>query len=293
MTVQRPNSTALMTAAARAAHLVVDRPPLIFDDTLAASLLGAQADELLGYHRVHGEHLVLATARAQATCRSRYTEERVDSAVRSGVRQYVLLGAGLDTFAYRSELADRVHVFEVDHPVLQQEKRDRLAAAEIQVPGNVTYVPLDFEHEELASSLSARGFDPLQPAVVAWLGVSMYLTAEAVANTLGAIGSFAPGTQVVMDYVLPESLRDAPAQQYVDAVTAFAAERSEPWHTFLTPNDLATLLSTCGLELVADVRQHEMLDAAHWERQDALVPLDLFRIAHARTGRRREGLAGG
>lgn len=282
-----------MTAAARAAHRVVDRPPLVFDDTLAASLLGTQADELLGHHRAHGEHLVLATARAQATCRSRYTEERVKSAVRSGIRQYVLLGAGLDTFAYRSELADHVHVFEVDHPVLQQEKKDRLAAAEIRVPENVTYVPLDFEHEELASSLSARGFDPRQPSVVALLGVSMYLTAEAVADTLGATGTFAPGTQVIMDYVLPEGLRDAPARQYVDAVTAFAAERSEPWHTFLAPDDLATLLPSCGLELVADVRQHEMLDAAQWERQDALVPIDLFRMAHARTGRRRNGPAGG
>ncbi|GAA0924619.1 SAM-dependent methyltransferase [Streptomyces thermoalcalitolerans] len=271
-----------MAAAARAAHLVVDRPPLIFSDTLAEALLGDQAEELLGYHRAYGDQLVLAAARAQAVCRSRCTEERVGRAVRSGVRQYVILGAGLDTFAHRSELAGRVRVFEVDHRATQEDKKDRLAAAGIPVPGNVAYVPLDFEREDLTSSLCAHGFDPGRPSVVAWLGTSMYLTAEAVAGTLDALGAFAPGTQLVMDYLLPEGLRDATARQYVDAVASFATERGEPWRTFLTPDDLDARLTACGFETVAHIRQHEMVDAALWDRQDALVPLDLSRIAHAR-----------
>jgi methyltransferase (TIGR00027 family) len=272
-----------MAAAARAAHLIVDRPPLIFADTLAEALLGAQAEELLGYHRAYGDHLVLAAARAQTACRSRYTEERVSRAIRSGIRQYVILGAGLDTFAHRCELARQVRVFEVDHPATQQDKRDRLAAADVPIPGNVTYVPLDFERGTLASGLRAGGFDPSQPAIVAWLGVSMYLTADALGDTLGAISAFAPGTQLVMDYMLPKDMRDTAAQQYADAVASFAADRGEPWQTFLTPADLTALLSGCGFESIEHVRQHEMLDAAMWDRQDALVPLDLSRIAHART----------
>ncbi|GAA3652672.1 SAM-dependent methyltransferase [Streptomyces chitinivorans] len=283
VTPQSPSSTALTAAAARAAHLVVDSPPSIFADTLAEALLGAQAEELLGYHRTYGDHLVLSAARAQTVCRSRYTEECVSRAIHSGTRQYVILGAGLDTFAHRSELAGQVRVFEVDHPATQQDKRERLAAAGVPVPGNVTYVPLDFERETLVGGLGAHGFDPSRPSVVAWLGVSMYLTADSVAETLGAIGGFAPGTQLVMDYMLPGELRDATARQYADAVASFAAEHGEPWRTFFTPEDLTALLSGCGFESVGHVRQREMLDPALWDRQDALVPLDLSRIAHART----------
>jgi methyltransferase (TIGR00027 family) len=168
-----------MAAAARAAHLIVDGPPVIFADTLAGRLLGDQAEKLLGYHRTRGDHLVLAAARAQATCRSRYTEDRVMERVRAGVRQYVILGAGRDTFAYRSEAASQLRVFEVDHPASQQDKRRRLEEAQIPVPPNVTHVPLDFENGSLADGLAAHGFDPALPAVVAWLGVSMYLTPPA------------------------------------------------------------------------------------------------------------------
>lgn len=283
VTPQSPSSTALTAAAARAAHLIVDNPPSIFADTLAEALLGAQAEELLGYHRTYGDHLVLSAARAQTVCRSRYTEECVSRAIHSGTRQYVILGAGLDTFAHRSELAGQVRVFEVDHPATQQDKRERLAAAGVPVPGNVTYVPLDFERESLAGGLGAHGFDPSRPSVVAWLGVSMYLTADSVAETLGAIGGFAPGTQLLMDYMLPGGLRDATARRYADAVASFAAEHGEPWRTFFTPEDLTALLSGCGFKSVRHVRQHEMLDPALWDRQDALAPLDLSRIAHART----------
>jgi O-methyltransferase involved in polyketide biosynthesis len=105
-----PSQTALTSAAARAAHLIVDDPPVIFADTLAMTVLGDQATELVDYHRAHGTHLVLSAARGQVTCRSRHTEEHLAAAVSGGVTQYVLLGAGLDTFAYRSALAGRVRV---------------------------------------------------------------------------------------------------------------------------------------------------------------------------------------
>jgi methyltransferase (TIGR00027 family) len=129
-----PSYTALTAAAARAAHLIVDSAPTIFADRLASRLLGEQAGELIGYHRAHGSHLVLAAARAQVTCRSRYAEDRLTDAAERGITQYVILGAGLDSFAYRSPLAGRVRVFEVDHPATQQWKRSRLAAARIPVP---------------------------------------------------------------------------------------------------------------------------------------------------------------
>ncbi|MFJ9678869.1 class I SAM-dependent methyltransferase [Streptomyces sp. NPDC101194] len=293
MNAKNSNGTALMAAAARAAHLVVDRPPLIFSDPLAKLLLGSEAGELLGYHRLHGDRPVLAAARAQTICRSRYAEDRALRAFDSGMRQCVVLGAGLDTFAHRSGSTEHVRFFEVDRPDAQRTKRERLAAAGIPVPGRVTYVPLDFERDSLAEGLHAHGFDGAEPSVVLWLGVSMYLGADAVAGTLAATGSFAVGTELVMDYLLPAEMRDAAAQQYVDAVALFAAEQGEPWQTFFTPGGLAALLSDCGFDVVESVRQHEMLDATLWDRQDALAPIDLSRVVHARVrGQRSEYHAG-
>ena len=109
----------MTAAAARAAHLIVDGEPVIFADTVAEAMLGERAEEFIAYHRAYGAHPVLAGARAQVTCRSRYAEDQLARAVRDGIGQYVILGAGLDTFAYRSPLARRVRVFEVDHPATQ------------------------------------------------------------------------------------------------------------------------------------------------------------------------------
>src|SRR5262249_50420156 len=137
-----PSQTAMTAAAARAAHLIVDHEPVIFADTLAGPLLGDQADELIMYHRLNGSHLVLAAARCQVAAGSRHTEDSLAAAVGRGVRQYVVLGAGLDSFAYRSPLAGEVATFEVDHPATQEWKRAQLAAAAIALPDTVAFVPL-------------------------------------------------------------------------------------------------------------------------------------------------------
>src|ERR1700733_6541129 len=138
LAVGQPGFSALTAAAARAAHLLVDGQPVIFADPLATALLGNRAEELIAYHRLHGTHPVLIGARVQVTCRSRYAEHALARAIGAGVTQYVILGAGLDSFAYRGGLpAGRVRVFEVDHPASQQVKRAALAAAGIAVPDGV------------------------------------------------------------------------------------------------------------------------------------------------------------
>lgn len=273
--------TALTAAAARAAHLIVDGPPPILADTLAAPLLGERAEELIAYHRRHGDHVVLAGARTQATCRARYTEDRLATAAASGVRQYVILGAGLDTFAYRSPLAAGLRTFEVDHPATQRWKREHLAGAGIAEPATVRYVPADLTATPLADRLRAAGFDHTEPAVVSCLGVSMYLTADALAGVLRTVGRFASGTELILDHMLPEPDRDALGQTYADLVAPFAAERGEPWLTLLSPDDLAARCADAGLEVVEQVRQHD-LAAAHWPRTDALRPADLSRLASIR-----------
>ena len=273
----------MMAAAARAAHLIVDDDPPIFSDTLAALLLGERAEELLGYHRAHGDHVVLVGARAAVVVRSRFTEDRLAEAVDRGVTQYVILGAGLDTFAWRSDLAGRVRVFEVDHPATQRWKRRLLADAGLAVPETVTFVPLDLEKEALADGLGPAGFEAGRPAFVAWLGVAMYLTPEAVGQTLAAIAGLAPGSEIVIDYMLPAHLRDAAGQAYVDAVMPVTAERGEPWLSFFAPEEMSALLDEYGFEVIAQRTEHDAVDPALWRRTGALRPSRLSMLAHARV----------
>lgn len=284
----QPSQTAMTAAAARAAHLIVDGEPVIFADTLAGSLLGEQASELLSYHRRHGSHLVLASARGQATCRSRYTEDSLAAAVERGIAQYVLLGAGLDSFAYRSPLAAQVTTFEVDHPATQAWKREQLDAAGITAVGPVTFVPFDFERQEaeagagsLARSLAASGFDPTRPALVSWLGVTVYLTTEAIESALAAVGGLTAGTELVTDYMLPAGLRDGTGESYVEQVAPVAASRGEPWLTFLAPADLAAMLTRLGFCVVRDLGQRDIGGPDLWQRNDALAPVELSRLVHA------------
>jgi methyltransferase (TIGR00027 family) len=279
-----PSPTALMAAAARAAHLIVDHEPIIFADELAAALLGDQADELISYHRAHGTHLVLSCARAQVLCRSRFTEDHLAACVRAGLTQYVILGAGLDSFAYRSATGP-VRVFEVDHPATQRWKRAQLAAADIPVPASVSYVAMDFERDDLASRLRQAGFDPSRPALVSWLGVTMYLTQAAIGRTLAEIGGFAPGTQLVTDYMLPAGLRDDTGDAYAGLVAPAAAERGEPWLTFLAPDDMSALLAEHGFGAAEHVQQRDAIPAALWDRADSLRPADLSVLARATIAR--------
>jgi O-methyltransferase involved in polyketide biosynthesis len=312
----QPSLTALTAAAARAAHLIVDNEPVIFADTLAQAMLGERAEELLSYHRVHGTHPVLAGARAQVTCRSRYAEDRLADAIGRGIGQYVLLGAGLDSFAYRSPLAGRVRVFEVDHPATQEYKRrvqevaglagaaggeggdrtaggeggdgaaggeggDRTAGGEGGTGGGVRFVAVDFGRDSLGEALRRAGFDAGQPALVSWLGMTMYLDESAIDATVAVLGGFAPGSEVVVDYMLPAGMRDAAGRMYADLVGQAAAEWGEPWRSVFAPGAMAALLARHGFGPARDVGQRDMIPAAAWDRSDALRPAELSRIAHA------------
>jgi len=279
----------MTAAAARAAHLIVDGEPVIFADTVAEAMLGERAEELIAYHRAYGAHPVLAGARAQVTCRSRYAEDQLARAVRDGIGQYVILGAGLDTFAYRSPLARRVRVFEVDHPATQEWKRRVGPAPEVpgpevpgpEFPGLVTFVPVDLVSDSLGDGLRRAGFDFATPAFVSWLGVTMYLDQGAIDRTVSVLGGLAPGTELVVDYMLAAGLRDAEGGSYADQVGQAAAERGEPWLSLFVPEAMAALLAGCGFGPARDVSQREMIPAGLWDRSDSLRPAELSHIAHA------------
>lgn len=256
VTSELPSQTALTAAAARAAHLLVDAEPRIFADPLAARLLGDRAEELLAYHRLQGDHPILVGARAQVVCRSRVTEDLLDGFVR-----YVVLGAGLDSFAYRST---GVEVVEIDRPATRNWKKRALEKAGVAIPENVTFLGS-------AGELAQAG-----PTLVSWLGVTMYLTAEELESTLAAL----PPCELVVDHMLPAGLRDTAGDAYVAGVAPVAAANGEPWRSFLSPDDMTALLDKHGFDVVRHLRQRDLPDML--DRADALRPSDLSVITHAR-----------
>jgi methyltransferase (TIGR00027 family) len=272
-----PSQTARTAAAARAAHLIVDHEPYIFADTSAAALLGDHADELISYHTAHGTHPVLAGARAQVTCRSRYTEDALAVAVGTGIAQYLILGAGLDSFAYRNPFP-ALRVFEVDHPATQAWKR-----AALPEPAGVTYIPADLATTDLREVLREAGFDFGARAFVSWLGCTMYLGRGAIARTLAAIGALAPHSELVLDYILPAGLRDGDGRLYADLVGQAAAEQGEPWLSVFSPAEAEQTIAANGLTVIRNLSLRESVPAELWERADSLRPARLACLVHAAT----------
>ena len=239
--------TAPLVAGWRAAHLAIDTP-VILDDTLAGPLSGELGLSLLAATR---EHPAEPHVRWHVAARSRWAEDTIVEAASDGVDQYVLLGAGLDTFAYRHPAArDGLCIFEVDQPSSQAWKRRRLTDLGVEIPKSVTYVPVDFEAESFDALLLAAGFDPSHPSVVAWLGVAVYLTGPAIGATLDAVAGWAPGTQLVFDYVVPERLWDSFGEPYdgdeARGTAAAVAAAGEPFISFFDAAGVEELLRSKG-----------------------------------------------
>lgn len=246
---------------------------------------------MIPYHRKSGSHPVLAGTRAAVATRGRFAEDRLAMAIERGIDQYVILGAGLDSFAYRSPLARRLRVFEVDTPATQEWKRDKLAAAGIDPLGDLTFVSLDLRREPLVARLAAAGFETARPALLSWLGVSFYLDADGVAAALAGLAPLAPGSELVMDYVLPPELRDEGGQTYAGFAMPVAESSGEPWQSAFAPPAVERLLLANGFETVEHVGQRDCVPEALWQRSDALQPIGLWMAA--RAVRRIDRLEGG
>jgi methyltransferase (TIGR00027 family) len=240
---RRASLTALSVAASRAYHQLYDGTPKILDDPIAPKLV----DEAL-VTRLSGAARPWATQlRLHVVVRSRYAEDRLALAVERGVRQCVILGAGYDTFAYRQPpWARELAIFEVDHPASQREKRSRLDAAGVALPGNVRFAPIDFERTSLAEGLRSGGLDETRPAFFSWLGVMMYLEPDAVDAVFSYVASRPPSSEIAFSFARPPRLFDV--GQGPVAAAAFAA--GEPWKTRFTPRRLAAKLRALGFAQV-------------------------------------------
>ena len=257
----RPASrTAWRVAVRRATHQLVDRPRVL-DDPIALPILGEEAAAALRNDPSAEDRGTFdKVLRAFVVARARFAEDHVEAARDRGVAQYVILGAGFDTFAYRQPRGDPAFcIWEVDHPATQAWKRARLVAARIAVPSNVRYVPVDFEHDTLPSALERAGFDRGAGAAFSWLGVTMYLTEPAIEATLTFIASVCGAAGgIAFDYVVdPQTL--TPVQRAVfDAVAARVADAGEPWRTTFLPQTLGPRLGRLGFAQVEDAGGDEL-----------------------------------
>jgi methyltransferase (TIGR00027 family) len=245
----RPSITAQRAATLRAAHQILDQPRIL-DDPLALQIIGRQAESALRADTRRNERL--AALRAFVVLRSRYAEDELARAVQSGVRQYVILGAGLDTFAYRNPHAG-LRVFEVDHPATQSWKRARLHEAEITPPDSLIFAPVDFENEALADGLRRAGFSTDERAFFSLLGVTIYLTEDAVMATLKLVASLPPGAEIVFDYALPPSALSESERARREVLASRVAAIGEPWITYFDPPSLASQIRQLGFQRVEDL----------------------------------------
>lgn len=251
MEPNRPSQTALGAALHRAAHQLVDQPP-IFVDPLALKIIGPEAEAEVRTGTERHAQASAARMRAFLAVRSRYTEDCFAEAVARGVGQYVVLGAGLDTFAYRGPHPG-LRIFEVDHPATQGWKRERLKTAAIAIPENLSYAPVDFESETLHEGLKRAGFDFDKSAFFAWLGVVPYLTYDAILATLGFVARhLKTGSEILFDYAEPIEGRGPEQREAVAELAKRVAEIGEPLRSFFYPCDLERDLSALGFSVIED-----------------------------------------
>ncbi len=258
--------TALGVAGQRAAHLWLDDPPAILDDPVSARLIGPGAEAWIRGQPERFRRPASMALRSGVVVRSRFAEDELAAAAGRGVRQAVILGAGLDTFAYRQPAwAHGLRVAELDHPATQAAKLERLRAAGIAVPGNVRHAPVDLTTGDFASAAAAAGLDPAQPMLVAWLGVMMYLPPDASDRVLAAVARLAAGSELVLTFAHPP----IPGHdRLADAVGA----AGEPWLDRPGPLGMERRLEAAGFATWRIVPVEELRDRYFSGRADLPAP---------------------
>jgi methyltransferase (TIGR00027 family) len=260
MEAGRASKTALRVAIRRAAHQLMDKPPVL-DDPIAVRLVGT------GFARdmERAQHKVARDFRAFMAVRSRFVEDQLAHAVGRGITQYVVLGAGLDTFAWRNPFPE-LRIFEVDFPATQIWKQEMLADAGLERPQGLTFVPLDFEHKTLAVGLKDAGFDAGKPAFFGWLGVVPYLTLEAFRATLGDIARMPAGSGVSFDYGLSPAVLGPLRRLALQALSERVASAGEPFKLLFAPDEIERELRLAGFARIeqADSKQ---LNARYFQKR--------------------------
>jgi methyltransferase (TIGR00027 family) len=248
MKPNEPSRTALMIARQRAAHQLLDHGSIL-NDPFAVKILREDEMDVLQFANAHP---LASIGRLFTAARSRIAEDALSAAVERGVRQIVILGAGLDTFALRSPHGGRIWIYEVDHPATQASKRERLAEAQLAIPPWLTFVPVDFEQDDLRETLAGAGFEKDSPAFFTWLGVVPYLTNDAVGSMLDFIASIR-NAEVVFDYMEPPQAFSEEMRELVAKRTEHLEKMGERWASRFDPSGIETILRSRGFLDIEDI----------------------------------------
>lgn len=265
-----PENTAVRVALWRALHVQVDPPPHVFVDEVGLRLVAPEDS----WQNRPDMSPFTRPFRASIVARARFTEDLVEDRVYGGVGQYVILGAGLDTFAQRRpEIASRLLVFEIDQPGPQAWKRKRLVELGLGIPPYLRLVPVDFEGGDAWwERLAASGFDSKKPAIVASMGVSMYLTLEAITATLRQVAELAQGSTLAMSFMLPIELTDPEVRPGIERAAAGARASGTPFISFFTPAEMLAVARDAGFRKVEHVSAAMLAQRYFANRTDGLRP---------------------
>ena len=278
MKPDEPSRTALLPARHRAAHQLLERGAIL-QDPFAMAILGEDEQDILRFANLHP---LVGMMRLFTMARCRIAEDALSGAVDRGVRQVVILGAGLDTFALRNPHGARqVRVFEVDHPATQAWKRQRLAEARLTLPPGLAFVPVDFERDDLKEKLVSAGFRQNAPAFFTWLGVVPYLSPDAIGGTLDDMASI-PNAEVVFDYMEPAEAFPEEMRETIAKRTEVLGKTDEPWVSRFEPAGIAKILSAHGFPDIEDIGFHQIASRFGGAFQE-LAPVQAgLHVIHAR-----------
>jgi methyltransferase (TIGR00027 family) len=269
----------MMAAVVRGRHRLEDPPPWILDDPIALEFVGPSWKEMATSSDARWSNELSRQMRAGIATRSRYAEDRLDL---GDFQQYVLLGAGLDSFPWRRhELLGPLRIFEVDHPISQAWKRERIDALGLPTSEHHVFAPVDFEVESLEDGLGAAGFDWTQPTIFSWLGVIPYLTITAVEATLRTIAMCQSGSEVVFEYGLAHRFMDEFGREFFSGFSTVAAKVGEPLRTGWSPDGAEQVVARCGLRVADHPSRDELVDRYFGGRADGLRPWSASRLMAA------------
>lgn len=265
--VRDASRTALATAYLRAAHQLLDAPPRVLDDPVAVPLLGPAAVQRIRETAAHYQRPEVWALRAHVVLRSRFAEDRLAAAVRRGVTQYVLLGAGFDTFALRQPAwARALRIFEVDHSGTQSVKRASIAAAGFALPDNLAFASIDFDRESLADGLLRYQVSLSEPTFFSWLGVTMYLKEDAIDAVLRSVARFPAVSEIVLTFASPRSNSSSSLEERAAAV-------GEPWLSYFEPEALEAKLKQAGFREIVFLSPQEAAARYFRDRPQDLLSL--------------------
>jgi methyltransferase (TIGR00027 family) len=278
MKSDEPSRMALMVARQRAAHQLLDHGAIL-DDPYAVRILGEHEDNIL---RAFNDHPLRSLGRLFTAARSRIAEDALSEAVERGIRQIVILGAGLDTFALRSPHGARqIRIYEVDHPTTQAWKRQRLAEAQLALPPWLILVPVDFERDDLGESLVGAGFQRNSPAFFTWLGVVPYLTQDAIGSTLDYMASI-QNSEVVFDYMEPPQAFSEEMRDFLTKRTEQLEKMNERWVSRFEPAGIAAILRSHGFCDIEDIDFQEITSRFGRAVQGLAPGQHGFHVVHAK-----------